>query len=272
MPHSIVLNFVPQSGIPKGYLTGKHVHGLFLTLVNAVDPDLAAHLHAQKVNKGFTLSPVQSRKYLPRQPLQWEHPHGIPAGKPCWWRVSLLDDQLFGRLTQLWLHLNPEKPWHLGPANLLITSMLATGQKAMPWAHYQSYEEIFTQASDENRFVDLMFYTPTTFRQGDYDSALPNPETVFRSLWQRWQQFSGIPFPEELPRYVFPCGFDLRSYTVMDDRSKLIGCVGAISYKILGTDDPFVIKCINSLADFALYAGVGRKTPMGMGVTRRIQL
>jgi len=46
--------------------------------------------------------------------------------------------------------------------------------------------------------------------------------------------------------------------------------VGEVSYRILGDVEPLVIKQINALADFALYCGVGRKTPMGMGMTRRI--
>jgi CRISPR-associated endoribonuclease Cas6 len=45
--------------------------------------------------------------------------------------------------------------------------------------------------------------------------------------------------------------------------------VGTISYRILGEIDPLSIRQINVLADFALNAGVGRKTPMGMGMMRR---
>ncbi len=34
--------------------------------------------------------------------------------------------------------------------------------------------------------------------------------------------------------------------------------------------DPVTIKQINSLADFGLDSGVGRKMPMKMGMTRRL--
>ena len=54
--------------------------------------------------------------------------------------------------------------------------------------------------------------------------------------------------------------------------SKFIGCVGEISYRILGDVEPIAIKQINALANFALYAGVGRKTTMGMGMTRRLSI
>jgi len=59
---------------------------------------------------------------------------------------------------------------------------------------------------------------------------------------------------------------------VMDGRSKLIGCVGAIAFQILGEVDWLTIKQINTLSDFAFYAGVGRKTTMGMGIVRRISI
>jgi CRISPR-associated endoribonuclease Cas6 len=84
MPHSLVLNFVPASPIPTGYLTGKHLHALFLTLVSSVDRELGDRLHEQKTEKAFTLSPLQiSQK--PSHELLWEHCQEIPAGKPCWW-------------------------------------------------------------------------------------------------------------------------------------------------------------------------------------------
>lgn len=52
--------------------------------------------------------------------------------------------------------------------------------------------------------------------------------------------------------------------------SKFIDCVGEISYRILGDVEAIAIKQINALADYALYAGLGRKTTMGMGMVRRV--
>lgn len=37
MPHSLVLNLLPQSPISPQFLTGRHLHALFLTLVSSVD-------------------------------------------------------------------------------------------------------------------------------------------------------------------------------------------------------------------------------------------
>ena len=140
MPHSLILNLVPRSAIPPGYLTGKHLHALFLTLVSSVNKPLGDRLHEQKTDKAFTLSPLQITQQSRRDHLLlWEHARPIPPGTPCWWRISLLDDALFGNLTKLWLNLNPGHPWHLGPADLQITSVLGTPQSTQPWANFSTY-------------------------------------------------------------------------------------------------------------------------------------
>lgn len=272
MPHSLVLNLLPTSPIPSGYLTGKHLHALFLTLVSSVDQDLGDRLHEQKTEKAFTLSPLQVSDRPHRDhTLQWEHKKAISAGTACWWRVSLLDELLFGHLTPLWLNLNPVHSWHLGSANLQITSILGTAQSTQPWANFSSYAQLYEQASDTNRQLSFTFCTPATFRQGKYDSALPTRECVFQSLLNRWNRYSGNPFPDTLLECLFPSFFDIRTELVQHPEGKWAGCVGTVSYRILGDVDAIVIKQLNSLAAFALYAGVGRKTPMGMGMVRRIK-
>jgi CRISPR-associated endoribonuclease Cas6 len=268
MPHSLVLNLSPISPIPHGYLTGKHLHALFLTLVSSVDQELGDRLHEQKTDKPFTLSPLQTSRQ-PSAELQWDYRQPIPAGQPCWWRISLLDDDLFGHLSKLWLNLNPSRPWHLGPADLQITSILGTPQSTQPWANYCAYPQLYDQASDTNRQISLKFYTPATFRQGKYDSALPTRDCIFNSLLKRWNRYSTQTFAETWLEHLFPSFFDIRTEVVANPDGKCAGCVGTISYRILGEVAPESIKQINALADFALYAGVGRKTPMGMGMVRR---
>jgi len=58
MPHSLVVNFIPKTPIYPEYLTGRHIHALFLTLVSSVDKELGDRLHGDKANKGFGLSPI----------------------------------------------------------------------------------------------------------------------------------------------------------------------------------------------------------------------
>ncbi len=267
MPHSLVLNLFPQSPIPASHLSGRHLHALFLDLVRSQDPALSTALHKQTSEKAFTLSALQTRE--PQPVLQYQQDRAIAAGTPCWWRISLLDEALFGKLAHLWLNLSLKQPWHLGAAELRVSSILGTAQPRQPWAGFSSYAQLYEQASERDRQIKFQFYTPTTFRQTKYDSALPTKELVFQSLLRRWNQYSEIPFPEAIVEPIFPSYFDIRTEIVIDSRSKLIGCVGEMTFAILGEVDEQTIQRINTLADFAMYAGVGRKTPMGMGMVRR---
>ena len=275
MPHSLILNLLPQSPIPPQFLSGRHLHALFLNLVSSVDRNLGDYLHEAKSDKAFTLSPLQlqPRSDSASANLYWQHHQPIPTGTPCWWRISLLDDTLFSQLTHLWLNLNPEQPWHLGPANLQITSILGTPQKGMPgcWANALSYHQLYDQASECDRALNFSFSTPTAFRQSKYDCSLPTRELVFNSLIKRWNQYSGIEFPKPLVDHVFPSFFDIHTELVADSRSKFIGCVGTLNFRIMGKPEAEAIQQINALADFALYSGVGRKTTMGMGMVRRMK-
>lgn len=280
MPHSLVLNLLPQSPIPPQYLTGRHLHALFLTLVSSVDRQLGDRLHDSTADKAFTLSPLQivrrqqrsqyKSHYAASNSLQHSHQQPIPAGTPCWWRVSLLDDTLFSQLTPLWLNLNPEHPWHLGSADLYITSIQGTPQSTQPWANACTYEQLYEEAIDSERTLNLAFCTPTAFRQGHFDTTLPTRECVFNSLLSRWNKYSGIEFSQIALESIFPSFIDIHTEILADSRSKFIGILGEVNYRILGETEPIKIKQLNTLANFALYAGVGRKTTMGMGMIRRL--
>ncbi|MBO3458936.1 CRISPR-associated endoribonuclease Cas6 [Aetokthonos hydrillicola Thurmond2011] len=275
MPHSLILNIIPQSPIYPDFLTGRHYHALFLTLVSSVDPELGDRLHSSNADKAFTLSPLQvpgnyRYQHKNHHTLQFCHQRPIPAGTSCWWRISLLDDTLFGKLTHLWLNLNPEQPWHLGSANLFITRVLGTAQSTQPWANVCSYPQLYEQASDRDRLITLSFATPVAFRQGGYDNLLPTRESVFNSLLSRWNKYSGIEFTTIPIEFLYPSFFKMHTEVISNYDNKFIGCIGEISYRILGDVEPNAIKQINALANFALYAGVGRKTTMGMGMTRRL--
>lgn len=282
MPHSLVLNLLPKSPIPPGFTSGKHLHALFLSLVRSVDEELSALLHADESNKAFALSPLQLAKSSGERHFRWSYRQPIASGTPCWWRISLLDDRLFGRLNSLWLDLNPEHPWHLGPADLHVTSVLGTSQNNQPWAGFCDYDRLYEQASERDRKLVLQFYTPTAFRVGKYDSPMPTPERVFGSLLRRWNHYSDRAFPQELLAAVGVSHFEIRTEIASDPRSQFqhtgakvnpcnqfVGCVGKVTYQVLGQVDAIALKQLNALADFAFFAGVGRKTTMGMGIARR---
>lgn len=282
MPYSLVLNLLPLSPISPGYSQGKHLHALFLNIVSYADPELGDYLHNQKTNKAFTISPLQvlgdrlqgtgdREQRFRGDRIQYQHKKPIPVNTPCWWRISLLDESLFGKLTQLWLNINPEKPWHLGSADLKIASILGTSQPNQPWANATPYNCLYEEASDINNKFTFSFATPTTFGKGKYNNSLPTPESIFISLRKRWNNYSSLEIPELALESLFPSYFNIRTEIISDySKSKLIGCVGDISYQAFGNINPQQIKYLNTLADFALYCGMGKKTTMGMGMVRRV--
>jgi CRISPR-associated endoribonuclease Cas6 len=292
MPHSLVVNFMPKTAIYPEFLTGRHIHALFLTLVSSVDQELGDRLHGERVNKGFGLSPIlvmenrslvigngslvmgkpkpKTRSTNSQSPIR-NYQLPIPPSTPCWWRISLLDEVLFSQLTGIWLNLNPDRPFHLGSADLSITSILGTPQSSQLWANFATYQQIYDRASETEKIITFHLATPTAFRQGKYDSPLPTRDNVFKSLCDRWNAYSEIQISPEIIEYIFPSRFDIKTEVVTNyDKHHFIGCVGEIGYRILGDVEPIVIKQINALADFALYAGIGRKTTMGMGMVRRV--
>jgi CRISPR-associated endoribonuclease Cas6 len=273
MPHSLVLHLIPQSDLSPNYLDGKHLHALFLSLVSAVDKSLGDRLHADKGQKAFTLSNIQiAHPQKSRKTLQWQYRQPIAAGTPCWWRISLLDDTLFGQLGKLWLNLDLNRDWHLGSTNLIVTKIAGTRQSQDVWADACTYAQLYEQASSSDRQIALQLATPTTFRQGKYDCALPTRELVFQSLLARWNRYSGMEFHDIAVDAIFPSYFDIRTRPAMVAKAKTIGCVGEISYRLFENLDAKQIKQINALADFAFYCGIGRKTTMGMGIARRIAM
>jgi CRISPR-associated endoribonuclease Cas6 len=265
MPHSLVINFTPISTIPVGYTSGKHLHALFLNLVNSVDAELAEYFHNSEANKSFTVSCLQHNNHI-----RWINKKDLKAGFSYWFRVSLLDDTLFAKLTKLWLNLNPVKAYHLGSGDLMITSVLSSGSNEQFWANFISYEEIYDSASETERNIKFSLVTPTAFRQGKNDNFLPTVDSVFSSLLNRWQKYSSIPFNDLSFDCLFPSYFNINTEFIANVNNKFIGCVGNINYRILGDVEPIQIKQINALADYAFFCGLGRKTTMGMGMSFRV--
>jgi CRISPR-associated endoribonuclease Cas6 len=150
------------------------------------------------------------------------------------------------------------------------TRVLKKLKMAFSRCREKSDEQLYEQASDSDRTLNLKFATPVSFRQGGYDTVLPIKECVFNSLLSRWNKYSGIEISSIPIESIYPSAFDINTEVVSNYESKFIGCVGGISYRILGDIESTSIKQINALADFALYAGLGRKTTMGMGIVRRV--
>jgi CRISPR-associated endoribonuclease Cas6 len=107
------------------------------------------------------------------------------------------------------------------------------------------------------------------FRQRNRCLPLPAPELVFGSLLERWNVLAPLPLVEEArefaARSLVVNDFELRSVASAGKGGvPQIGAVGVCSYTATSRD-PYLERCLDVLARFAAYSGVGAGTARGFG-------
>jgi CRISPR-associated endoribonuclease Cas6 len=109
----------------------------------------------------------------------------------------------------------------------------------------------------------MRFLTPTSFRIGIGNLALPLQASVYRGLWQKWQRFAPptLGFSEAIlqtvERHLFPSHFTLHIEAVAQEGSvQQIGFVGTCRFEMLGNIAEEDRRAIVTLSRFANYAGV----------------
>jgi CRISPR-associated endoribonuclease Cas6 len=288
---------------------GRLAHAAFLDIIRAVDPDLAAALHASRARKPFTVSPLYG---LPR-PQDGQVP--VRRGRTAWLRFTLLGGELFATFTRRFLTtpsptlplqggkegtlkgkanvetFQPANPprgggptIRMGAVDFAVSEVLTTpGSHA--WAGYTTLGAL-ERAWGERRLdaaawsISLRFASPTVFSRGTRDGLgkwmepFPSPALLFGSLAAAWNQVSPRPVDKAAVRAyaeetVVVGLYHMSSRMVRYWGQPQIGATGRISYLLKDRRDQPMIRTLNCLADFAFYSGVGYKTTMGMGQVRR---
>lgn len=247
---------------------GRAVHALLLRWVAARDASLARQLHDSEGQKPFTCSTLIGLKRLPQG-------RGLPAGAQAWFRLTALRADVANLLLDY--QALPPRTLELDEQSFRVVQVTSDPQQH-PWA---SSTDIQTLASPyllaqcvPERTVRLNFSAPTTFRQADNNLPLPLPDLVIGSLADKWNAFSAIALGPELREYARLAlvlhRFKLHSGLArLKDGGLTVGGVGFAEYKALRYDR-YWLSLVNLLADYALYAGVGRLTTQGLGQARRI--
>lgn len=270
---SIVLSLrpaaAPDPSRPLPTWWGRGAQAALLKLIAARDPALAEQMHAPNALRPFTASTLMGR--FPAHGLDLNGTYTLRLTSLTAGLTSLLDEAL--------------KPGGaLAPGSVLeldylpFTILAAAGDSSThPWAGRQTYADLSSarllNERPERRIV-FFFASPTVFHSGGKGQPLPLPELVFGSLIERWNAFAPLAFPPEARRYAAEClalsRFELKSRTAaMKDESLRIGAVGRAVYTAVHFDR-YWMNCLHTLAEFALYAGVGAGTGMGLGQCRLI--
>ena len=158
----------------------------------------------------------------------------------------------------------------------MLIDEIVTTPEAHDWSGYTTWHDLVERAEPDPD-IALNFVSPTAFSFGQKEwgkkaVVLPQPALVFGNLLRTWNALA----PDELhieADELMPCVEEhvvvsridrLKTSVLKFKHSLQIGFVGEVTYKCMAERER-ARRQVNTLADFAFYAGVGMKTTMGMG-------
>jgi CRISPR-associated endoribonuclease Cas6 len=271
--YALVVVLIPDAHTvePLGPESAAYAHSAFLDLVRRADPDVSAALHSGSERRPFTVSLLTER---PTRRLAASGPTRAPR-----LRLTLLQPDLFAVLRRV--VLSSGKPFHLrlGNRSFRPSELLLTPDSDL-WAGHARYQDLGVRAT--SRRIAFEFTSPITFSLGQRPwgrrlEPVPLPALVFDSLWRKWNAFApeelrlGTEIPRIAQEQVVISDLQGGTGDMPFPRSPQRGFVGRCAYDLKGEFAPEMLCALNALADFAFFAGVGYKTTMGMGQTRRVQ-
>lgn len=248
---------------------GRAAQALLLDVVRRADPDLAAQLHDDTGLRPYTASNLlghfQARRPLPEQSYTL--------------RLTALTARLTGLLlaaTQTGQPLARGAVVELDYLPFRIEAVYLD-PAAHPWAATARYEDFSAEhllGAAPPRRLTLQLASPTTFHVDGRHLPLPLPEQVFASLLERWNAFAPLALPAETRRFAAEClnlsRYRLNSVSVPLKQGGLrIGAVGEATYTA-SHYDRFWLTALWTLAEFALFCGIGSGVTYGLGQARRL--
>ncbi len=265
MPQAIVFTLRPATAASVAGNLSRAAHAAVLRLIQAVDPALAARIHDDEGRKPLTVSNVWGLGNSPAS--------AVDPTRDYYLRVTLLSDDL-ERIAADWT------PDAIGAFDLdgLAWRVVARAVTAAdhPWAGQASYEQLATpllsRAGQLPGAWTIQFASPTTFRQRGMNMPFPLPELVFGSLCEQWNASASFALPEEVRHFAAEClavsRYDLRSVASPTSGGVIqIGAIGRCTYRAINRDR-YWRSCIDTLAGFAFYSGIGAGTTRGFGQAR----
>ena len=244
------IGFVPVKGRLDGsQVMARGLHGVLYHVLEMADrqdkTQEATWLHQHEAPKPYTLVPYY-----------------VDDGSLAGIQISAVGDRSATALTRAWL-LARESPEPL----LLGRQPLRIGETELV------YDGTINSLVMDEKYqrLGLRFLSPTSFKKGPGDMPLPMPESVFRRPFQVWNHYSH-PL-ERLPdswlewcaNSVYITKHRIETVDVrVGPGSYVTGFVGEVWYEpYKGTS--LQRRMLAALSRLAGYAGVGRKTTMGLG-------
>lgn len=249
--HTLVIHLGAADSGTLSSSCGRAIHAQVLDWVQSANPEISEVIHKSQESP-LSLSGLVGKRRKPE----------IRAGDEFYFRIGLLNGSLLEILLQ-GLEQWGDQPFSLAKFPFVFRSVnMLPGTD--PWVGSSDYA-LLAKTPTIRDDVRLRFLSPTSFKlnAGQGIQPFPLPEAVFGSLYRRWNTFA----PEE---FKFPkiqwgglvSDYDLKTQKLRMENSVEIGAVGWARYRF---SDPEQARIATILAHFAFFAGVGRKTAMGMG-------
>ncbi len=277
MPYAITIKCYLESNLEFRDISGYYLHAAFFEILSKTDKKTSMKLHNEIGRKAFTISPLFNKEsqnfyYLSLNNKKSNTKDKLRITNEAWFRVTLLDDKVFPIFGLHFLE-QPNPVLRLGQITLLIKEVRVTGEGKGSWSGFSDYKNLYESAKLNNE-ITLQFITPTAFKQGDTNVLFPIPRLVFKGYIEKWNKYSGIKLDDsiinEIDSSIILSNYKLKTLPFFDGRVEIPGFVGICKFKIRNTNDKELVRNINLLADFSFFAGTGRKTTHGMGMTKRI--
>jgi CRISPR-associated endoribonuclease Cas6 len=146
-----------------------------------------------------------------------------------------------------------------------------------PWAQRSTYEQLYTRAVERPPASQhtLDFVSPTVCRSQGRNQLMPVPRLIFASLWESWHAFAPVPLPPALlpmlSTEVDVLRYELKTQMYDFGNYRQVGFVGPCTFGLPQRQPADVLRGMQLLLESAFFTGVGYKTTMGMGQTRRLE-
>jgi CRISPR-associated endoribonuclease Cas6 len=254
MPVKFSIDLILQSKVENpSLITPDVLHGFFFSLLPS---NIADTFHKPSRYKPFCLwAPKIFRFIKNNQPSETNSVLTIT--------ITFLKDEFFSPF--LFKLTENRKKLFLGPYKV---SLLKEPGSLIKNDEYTTFEDFLNIKA--KTYLYFQAITPISFKKGNIDYPLPDPKIFFKSLINKWNYFSPFRIEVDLRKVLEEklciVYSKIRTYKIkLSLGSAVTGFKGKVVFYGKGLTDE-ELKWLNILGHFSRYAGVGRKTTMGLGM------
>jgi CRISPR-associated endoribonuclease Cas6 len=254
MPVRFSIDLILQSKVENpSLITPDVLHGFFFSLLPS---NIADTFHKPSRYKPFCLwAPKIFRFIKNNQPSETNSVLTIT--------ITFLKDEFFSPF--LFKLTENRKKLFLGPYKV---SLLKEPGSLIKNDEYTTFEDFLNIKA--KTYLYFQAITPISFKKGNIDYPLPDPKIFFKSLINKWNYFSPFRIEVDLRKVLEEklciVYSKIRTYKIkLSLGSAVTGFKGKVVFYGKGLTDE-ELKWLNILGHFSRYAGVGRKTTMGLGM------